>query len=336
MRLASLPDGTRDGRLVVVSKDLTMCAEAEAIAPTLQHALDHWDDLAPDLEAIGRGLESGSVWSGRFRERAALSPLPRAYQFLGGSAYLSHVRFMCGTNDALPTEEFLSEPMMYQGASDGFLAPRQDLTMAVAAWGLDLEAEIAVIVGDVPQGVGLDQAASAIRLVMLVNDATLRGLQGPERAKGLGFVQAKPLSAFSPVAVTPEALGEMWRDGCLHATMEVDVNDQPLGRLATGRELSFDFPALICHAARTRSLHAGTIISSGTVSNMGQDGDLAVPVGDGGLGYGCLAEARAAEAKTHGAPKTSWLSDGDVCRIDAKDLQGRSVFGAIEQTVVIG
>lgn len=333
MRLASLPDGTRDGRLIVVSRDLTQCADAEMVAPTLQHAMDHWDDVEPELQTIARGLESGSVWSARFRERSAQSPLPRAFQWLDGSAYVNHVALVRQARGVPMPESFWTDPLMYQGGSDRFLGPREDIPAGDADWGLDLEAEVAVIVDDVPAGATVEQAAGAIRLVMLVNDVSLRGITQPELAKGFGFVQSKPAGSFSPVAVTPEALGERWRDGKLHGVLRVDLNNQPLGRAETGEDMTFDFPTLIAHAARTRSLAAGTIIGSGTVSNRDPDGGPGRPVAEGGRGYSCLAELRMVETIRTGSAATPFLRPGDTVRIEMLGDDGRSIFGAIEHRV---
>lgn len=333
MRLATLPDGTRDGRLVVVSRDLTVCAEADLVAPTLQHALDHWDEVEPELQAIARGLESGSVWTGRFRERNALSPLPRAYQWLDGSAYVNHVVLVRQARGVEMPEGFWTDPLMYQGGSDGFLAPRQDIPAGDPDWGLDIEAEVAVITGDVPRGADREAAAAAIRLVMLVNDVSLRGLTGPELAKGFGFVQSKPAGSFSPVAVTPGALGKAWDGGRLHGAVRVDLNGEPLGRAEAAEDMTFDFPSLIAHAARTRSLAAGTIVGSGTVSNRDAEGGPGRTVAEGGRGYSCLSEVRVVETIRDGAPATPFLRPGDVVRIEMLDADGRSIFGAIEQRV---
>ncbi len=336
MRLATLPDGTRDGRLVVVSRDLTRCADAERIAPTLQHALDHWDTVAPELEALSRTLEAGAIWAERFRERAALSPLPRAYQWLDGSAYFNHLELVRRARGAELPDSFRADPLMYRGGSDGFLSPRGDILCRDADWGLDLEAEVAVVTGDVPRGADGGTAAAAIRLVMLANDVSLRGLTGPELAKGFGFVQSKPAGSFSPTAVTLDELGEAWADGRLRGVVAVDLNDQPLGRAEAAEDMTFDFPELIAHAARTRALAAGTIVGSGTVSNRDPDGGPGRTVADGGRGYSCLAELRMVETMRDGAPRTPFLADGDVVRIEMKDAQGHSIFGAIEQRVRIG
>lgn len=336
MKLASLPDGTRDGRLVVVSRDLTSCADAEMVAPTMQHALDHWDQVAPELEAISRGLESGSVWTGRFRERSALSPLPRAFQWLDGSAYVNHVSLVRQARGAEMPESFWTDPLMYQGCSDAFLGPREDIRMPDAELGVDMEAEIAVITGDVPMGADEATAAAAIRLVMLANDVSLRGIAAGELSKGFGFVQSKPPGSFSPVAVTPDSLGDAWADGKLQGTVSVDLNENPLGRIEASEDMTFDFPRLISHAARTRPLRAGTIIGSGTVSNRDAEGGPGKPVADGGRGYACLAEQRMVETIQKGTAETPFLSDGDMVRIGFQDRDGRSVFGAIEQRVAIG
>ncbi len=333
MRLASLPDGTRDGRLVVVSRDMTLCAEADMVAPTLQHAMDHWDQVEPELQAIARGLESGSVWTARFRERSALSPLPRAYQWLDGSAYVNHVQLVRQARGVEMPDSFWTDPLMYQGGSDAFLAPRGDIPAGQPDWGLDFEAETAVIIGDVPQGADPAAAAKAIKLVMLANDVSLRGITAPELAKGFGFVQSKPPGSFSPVAVTPEALGDAWQDGKLHGELRVDLNGEPLGRARAEEEMTFDFPTLIAHAAKTRPLAAGTIIGSGTVSNRDADGGPGRTVPDGGRGYSCLAEQRVVETIRDGAATTEFLKEGDVVRIEMHDNTGHSIFGAIEQRV---
>lgn len=332
MRLATIPDGTRDGRLVVVSRDLTLCADAELVAPTLQHALDHWEDIEPELQALARGIESGSVWTARFRERAALSPLPRAFQWLDASAYVNHVALVRQARGADIPETFWTDPLMYQGGSDGFLGPRSDIRLN-ADWDVDLEAEIAVIIGDVSMGATPEDAGQAIRLVMLANDVSLRALTAPEVNKGFGFLQSKPPGCFSPVAITPDALGDAWSDGKLHGTVTVDLNGEALGRVDAGTDMTFDFPTLIAHAAKTRALAAGTIVGSGTVSNRDGDGGPGKPIADGGKGYACLAEQRMVETIQNGGASTPFLADGDMIRIEMLDSGGRSIFGAIEQRV---
>jgi fumarylacetoacetate (FAA) hydrolase len=333
MKLASLKWG-RDGRLVVVSNDLAWCVEAADIAPTLQAALDDWERCEPRLKALANSLEIGGVPRVRFHEHDAASPLPRAYQWLDGSAYVNHVELVRKARGAEMPASFWTDPLMYQGGSDAFLAPRDPIPLADPAWGCDLEGEVAVITGDVTQGADRATALAAIRLVLLVNDVSLRGLIPDELAKGFGFVQGKPASAFSPVAVTPDALGPAWSDGKLSGALECELNGKPLGQADAGVDMTFDFATLIQHAAKTRALVAGTIVGSGTVSNKGPDGGPGKPVADGGLGYSCLAEVRTVETLTLGAPKTPFLKAGDQVRVEMRDARRHSIFGAIEQTVV--
>jgi len=333
MKLATLRDGSRDGRLVVVSDDLTRYTPAGHIAPTLQAALDDWAAIAPRLRQLSGELALGAVPSERFHEAASESPLPRAYQWADGSAYLNHVELVRKARGAEVPESFYDDPLIYQGGSDTFLGPRDPIPLGDPAWGCDMEGEIAVITDDVPMGVSEADAAGHIRLVMLCNDVSLRGLIPAELAKGFGFFQSKPPSAFSPVAVTPDALGEAWRDSLLHLPLRVDLNGQPFGRANAGVEATFSLARLVAHAAKTRSLGAGTIVGSGTVSNKGEDGGPGRPVADGGLGYSCIAEIRMIETIRDGAPKTPFLVPGDSVRIEMLDDRGHSIFGAIEQTV---
>jgi fumarylacetoacetate (FAA) hydrolase len=330
VKLASLKGG-RDGRLVVVSADLARCLDAREAAPTLQAALDDWDRAAPRLEALCDRVESRA--GEPFDETSCAAPLPRAYQWLDGSAYVNHVELVRRARGAEMPPSFWTDPLMYQGGSDGFLGPRDPIPLADEDWGCDLEAEVAVITGDVPRGASRDQALEAIRLVMLCNDISLRNLIPGELAKTFGFVQSKPASAFSPVAVTPDELGGAWRRGVLHGVLRVDLNGAPLGRADAGVDMTFDFATLIAHAARTRSLAAGSIIGSGTVSNRSADGGPGRPVGEGGAGYSCLAELRTIEALTNGAPRTSFLRLGDRVRIEMRDDAGGSIFGAIDHVV---
>lgn len=332
MKLASLRNGRRDGRLVVVSRDLTRCTDAGTIAPTLQAALDDWERAAPQLAALAESLEHEAVPAERFHEHDALSPLPRAYQWADGSAYVNHVELVRKARGAEMPESFWTDPLMYQGGSDAFLAPRDPILLADEGWGIDLEGEVAVITGDVPMGASIAEAREAIRLFMLVNDVSLRGLIPGELAKGFGFFQSKPSSAFSPVAVTPDELGDAWDGDRLHLTLSVDVNGTPFGRANAGVDMTFGFPELIAHAARTRPLTAGTIIGSGTVSNK-LDGGPGRPVAEGGAGFSCIAEIRMIETIASGRPVTPFLRFGDSLRIEMKDRNGRSIFGAIEQTV---
>lgn len=331
MKLASLKGG-RDGRLVVVSEDLAWYAPADSVAPTLQAALDDWERCEPYLRALAKSLEDGGVPRERFHEHDAASPLPRAYQWADGSAYVNHVALVRQARGAEMPESFWSDPLMYQGGSDGFLGPRDPIPLADESWGLDLEAEIAVITGDVPQGASPEEALAQIRLVMLVNDVSLRNLIPGEIAKGFGFFQSKPASAFSPVAVTPDSL-QGWRAGKLHGSLEVELNGQPLGQADAGVDMTFDFGKLVAHAARTRSLGAGSIVGSGTVSNRGPDGGPGKPVRDGGVGYSCLAELRTVETLASGQATTPFLKAGDVVRIEMRDARRHTIFGAIEQRV---
>lgn len=332
MKLASLKSG-RDGKLVVVSRDLTRATSAFNVAETLQWALDNWTDAAPKLKSLAEQLEHGSVPSFRFHEHDCASPLPRAYQWVDGSAYVNHVELVRKARGAEMPPSFWTDPLMYQGGSDSFLGPRDPILMANEGFGIDMEGEVAVITGDVPMGVPAAEAGTYVRLVMLVNDVSLRNLIPAELAKGFGFLQSKPSSAFSPVAVTPDELGEAWDGGKLHLPLSVDLNGRPFGRADAGADMTFDFPALIGHAAKTRPLSAGSIVGSGTVSNKDKGGGPGRPVSDGGLGYSCIAEIRMIETINTGAPKTSFMRFGDTVRIEMKDRKGHSIFGAIEQEV---
>jgi fumarylacetoacetate (FAA) hydrolase len=333
MKLASLKQG-RDGRLVVVSRDLTRATEATEIAPTLQAALDAWPRAAPRLAALAGRLEAGLLPSFRFREHDCAAPLPRAYQWADGSAYVNHVALVRKARGAEMPASFWSDPLIYQGGSDGFLGPRDPIPFLDEKFGLDLEAEVAVVTEDVPSRIGAEAARERIALVMLVNDVTLRGLTASELAKGFGFFQSKPASAFSPVAVTPDELGAAWDGATLALPLLSFVNDAPLGRPNAGVDMTFDFGRLIAHAARTRALAAGSIIGSGTVSNRAADGGPGRPIAEGGEGYSCLAEQRVVESLIGGAPRTLFLKPGDRIRIEMRDAQGHSIFGAIAQEVV--
>lgn len=332
MKLASLKSG-RDGRLVIVSEDLTRCTDASRIAPTLQAALDDWGRAEPHLRELAQSLEVGAAPVERFHERECASPLPRAYQWADGSAYVNHVELVRKARGAEMPESFWTEPLMYQGGSDSFLGPRDDIVLAEdAGWGVDMEAEVAVIVGDVPMGVGPVEALDYIRLVMLVNDVSLRGLIPAELAKGFGFFQSKPSSAFSPCAVTPDALGPDWRNGKLCLPLLVTLNGAPFGRADAGVDMTFHFGQLIAHAARTRPLAAGSIVGSGTVSNK-LNGGPGKPVAEGGAGYSCIAEIRMIETIAGGAPRTPFMKFGDRVEIEMKDGRGHSIFGRIDQSL---
>ena len=332
MKLASLKHG-RDGRLVVVSNDLTRYTDASRVAPTLQAALDNWDEAALGLRELAEGLEHGSMPAERFHEREAASPLPRSYQWADGSAYINHVELVRKARGAEVPASFYEDPLMYQGGSDAFLGPRDDIVIPTDdGFGIDMEGEIAVITGDVPMGVSVEEAGDFIRLIMLVNDVSLRGLIPAELAKGFGFFQSKPSSAFSPCAVTPDELGDAWKGGAVHLPLMVDYNGEPFGRANAGVDLTFNFPQLIAHAAKTRPLSAGTIIGSGTVSNK-LDGGPGKPVAEGGAGYSCIAEIRMIETIYDGAPKTPFMKFGDTVKIRMQDKNNKSIFGAIEQQV---
>ena len=333
MKLATLKNGARDGRLVVVSKDLTRYTDAAGIAPTLQAALDKWDVYAPKLQQLAEQVELGSVPTARFHEHDCESPLPRAYQWADGSAYINHVELVRKARGAEVPESFYDDPLMYQGGSDAFLGPRDAIPLKDMAWGCDMEGEIAVITDDVPMGASEADAAGHIKLVMLCNDVSLRGLIPGELAKGFGFFQSKPPSAFSPVAVTPDELGEAWQGSLVHLPLHVDYNGQPFGRAEAAEDATFSLARLVSHAAKTRPLSAGTVIGSGTVSNKDAEGGAGKPVSEGGRGYSCIAEIRMIEKIATGEFKTPFMSPGDVVRMEMLDKSGHSIFGAIEQTV---
>ena len=333
MKLASLKLG-RDGKLVVVSNDLAWYADAGHIAPTMQNALDYWLRVAPKLEALATDLEHNVIPRERFHEHDATSPLPRAYQWADGSAYVNHVALVRQARNAEMPESFWYDPLMYQGGSDGFLGPRDAIPLGDVAWGCDMEAEVVVVTGDVPMGVSAAAARDYILLVGLTNDVSLRGLIPDELAKGFGFFQSKPASAFSPVFVTPLTLGDRWSEGKLSGPLCVDYNGTPLGRADAGVDMTFDFGQLISHAAKTRNLAAGTIIGSGTVSNRGADGGPGKPISEGGLGYSCLAEVRTVETINTGAAQTPFMKPGDSVRIWMEDERHHPIFGVIEQDVV--
>lgn len=333
MKLATLRDGTRDGQLVVVSTDLSRYTPAGSVAGTLQRALDDWRDAEAGLRDLAERLELKQIAGEPFHQDDCLSPLPRAYHWADGSAYVNHVDLVRRARGAELPESFWADPLMYQGGSDAFLAPRAPILVGDEAWGIDFEAEVAVVTDDVPMGIDSEGAAAHIKLVMLVNDVSLRGLIPAELEKGFGFYQSKPSSAFSPVAVTPDTLGDAWDGGKVLRPLSADLNGEPFGRALCDVDMTFEFPKLIAHAAKSRPLCAGTIIGSGTVSNRDADGGPGKPVADGGVGYSCIAEIRMIETIKDGAPKTPFMRFGDRIRIDMLDADGGSIFGAIEQTV---
>ena len=331
MKLASLNSG-RDGTLVVVSQDHARCTPATGIAPTMQAALDDWAGCLPGLTELAAELQSGQGGQ-PFDEAQCSSPLPRAYQWADGSAYLNHVELVRKARGADVPKNFYTDPLMYQGGSDSFLAPHEDIAGTDEAWGVDFEAEIAVITDDVPMGVSAREAGKFIRLIMLVNDISLRNLIPAELQKGFGFLHGKPSSAFSPVAVTPDELGSAWRGSKVHLPLLSFLNEEAFGRPDAGIDMTFDFGQLVAHAARTRRLAAGTIIGSGTVSNK-LDGGPGKPVSEGGAGYSCIAEIRMIETIQQGAASTPYLRANDRVRIEMHDAEGNSIFGSIDQTVL--
>jgi len=324
MKLASLANGTRDGQLLIVSRDLSRAVAVPHLAPTLQAALDDWAALQPRLEEAAAAHESGSVpGSFPFDSRRVLAPLPRAYHWVDGSAYVNHVELVRKARGAEMPPSFWTDPLVYQGGSDDFLPPTADVPVPSEEFGIDLEAEVAVVTGDVPMGTTAGRAGAHIRLLLLVNDWSLRNLIPAELAKGFGFYQSKPATSFSPVAVTPDELGGHWDGGKVNLPLVSHVNGQLLGRPEAGVDMTFTFPQLIEHVARTRRLGAGTIIGSGTVSNY-----------DRSRGSSCLAERRMLEQIEHGRPSTPFLAFGDRVRVEMLDRDGASIFGAIDQRVV--
>ncbi|NRF69626.1 fumarylacetoacetate hydrolase family protein [Aquincola sp. S2] len=324
MKLATYQDGSRDGQLIVVSRDLATAHYANGIATRLQQVLDDWNYLSPQLQDLYVTLNHGRARHAfPFEPRQCMAPLPRAYQWADGSAYINHVELVRKARGATVPESFYTDPLMYQGGSDDFLGPCEDARFASTDWGIDFESEVAVITGDVPAGASPDAALEGIRLVMLANDWSLRHLIPDELAKGFGFLQAKPATAFSPVAVTPDELGEAWLGGRVHLTLQSAWNDRKVGLTDAGPEMTFHFGQLIAHLAKTRRVRAGSIVGSGTVSNQ-----------DWSRGYSCIAEKRAIETIEDGAPKTDFMQFGDTIRIEMKGRDGQSIFGAIEQRVV--
>ncbi|MYN16710.1 fumarylacetoacetate hydrolase [Rugamonas sp. FT107W] len=323
MKLATLKDGTRDGQLMVVSRDLKTAQLADGVARTLQRALDDWTFIAPQLDAIYQDLNQGRARrSFDFEPANCMAPLPRAFQWADGSAYVNHVELVRKARGAELPPSFWEDPLMYQGGSDDFLGPTDDIELFREEWGIDFEAEVAVITDDVPMGVTPDQAHQRIRLLMLVNDVSLRNLIPDELAKGFGFVQSKPATSFSPVAVTPDELDDAWKGGKVHLPLLSTWNGKLVGKPQAGVDMVFNFPQLIAHLAKSRNVRAGSIIGSGTVSNK-----------DAKRGYSCIAEQRCLETIAGGAPVTPFMAFGDTIRIEMLGADGKSVFGAIEQRV---
>jgi len=323
MKLASLKAGGRDGTLIVVDRSLTRYVAVPEIAATLQQALDSWSNAAPRLNAVSEALNSGDRGDApRLDFTTLASPLPRAYEFVDGSAYLPHVERVRKARGAEVPESFYSDPLMYQATAAGFLGPRDPVLVVSEDYGIDFEAEVIVVTDDVPMAVSADEAAGHIQLVGLVNDVSLRNLIPAELAKGFGFLQSKPRSALSPVLVTPDELGEAWRNSVLHRPLLSWLNGERFGEPEAGVDMQFDFAQLVAHAARTRPLAAGTLVGSGTVANQ-----------DEGVGASCLAERRMLEIIATGKPVTPFMSFGDTIRIEMLDAEGASIFGAIEQEI---
>lgn len=325
MKLATLRDGSRDGRLVVVRRDNAVYAPAERVAPSLQAALDDWERAEPRLRELAADLEAGTVESFPVEPERLHAPLPRAYEWVDGSAYLNHVILVRKARGAEPPPSLREDPLVYQGGSGHFLGPTEDIPLPDPEWGLDFESEVAVVLGDTPRGTKAAEASRHVRLLLLVNDVTLRNLIPGELAKGFGFFQSKPATAFGPFAVTPDELGDAWRDGRVHLPLRTTYNGQVVGEIDAGAEMHFSFFDLVEHICKTRSFTAGTILGGGTVSTE-----------DRTRGISCLAERRMIEIIETGAPKTPFMSVGDTVEIEMFDREGRSVFGRIRQRVVRG
>lgn len=334
MKLATLKNGTRDGQLVVVSRDLKRYTKANDVSRTLQHAIENWDDVAPDLQALAIMIEADKVESFDFNESDCESPLPRAYQWVDGSAYINHVELVRKARGAEVPASFYEDPLMYQGVSGPNLGPRDPILFEDFSFGYDMEAEVCVITDDVPYGTNATDAENHIKLLTLCNDISLRGLIPAELSKGFGFLQSKPPCAFSPVAVTPDELGDSWSNSLIHLNMNVDYNGEAFGRANSGQDATFNMAQLVAHAAKTRKLGAGTIVGSGTVSNKDKNGNPEKPVSQGGRGYSCIAEIRMIETILDGSPETPFMGAGDTVRIEMFGANNQSIFGAIEQTLV--
>ncbi len=324
MKLATLKNNTRDGQLVVVSRALDKAVVVADIANTLQNALDNWHEISPKLAQVYQALNAGEIIDAiEFEQANCESPLPRAYQWADGSAYVNHVELVRKARNAEMPDTFWTDPLMYQGGSDAFIGPRDDINVASTDFGIDFESEVAVITDDVPMAASLEEAAEHIKLIMLVNDVSLRNLIPGELAKGFGFFSSKPSSAFSPVAITPDELGNAWDGAKLHLPLTTHLNNDLFGQPNCGVDMTFDFPTIVAHAAKTRPLSAGCIVGSGTISNY-----------DRSAGSSCLAEKRMLEIIADGKPSTEFMSFGDKVRIEMFDNDGVSIFGAIEQTIV--
>ncbi len=332
MKLATYKDGSRDGQLVVVSRDLSTAHYATGIAHHLQQVLDDWNFLSPQLQDLYVTLNQGKARHAfPFDPALCMAPLPRAYQWADGSAYINHVELVRLARGSEVPANYYTEPLMYQGGSDDFLGPRDDVVCVSEDHGIDFEAEVAVVTADVPMGAGPEQALDGIRLVMIANDVSLRHLIPDELAKSFGFLQSKPATAFGPVAVTLDELGDAWQGGKLHLTLQSAWNGRTVGMCEAGEEMTFHFGQLIAHLAKTRNVRAGSIIGSGTVSNRATEVNGKK---EWSKGYSCIAEKRAIETIQDGQPATDYMKFGDTIRIEMKGRDGQSVFGAIEQKIV--
>ena len=334
MKLASLKEG-RDGALVVVSRDLSKAVSAGSIAPTMQAALDNWATASAELNKLYEALNAGTAEGAfDFEPEKCAAPLPRAYQWADGSAYLNHVELVRKARGAKVPDSFFEDPLMYQGGSDGFIGARDDIVLPSEELGIDFEAEVTVITDDVPMAVSSEDALSHIKLLMLVNDVSLRGLIPGELAKGFGFFQSKPASAFTPVAVTPDELGGAWKNGEVHLPLRTHYNGELFGKPNAGEDMTFHFGRLVAHAARTRDLEAGSVIGSGTISNK-QGTEHGTSISEGGVGYSCIAELRCIETIRNGSATTQFMKHGDRVHIEMLDADGNSIFGAIDQKVQV-
>jgi fumarylacetoacetate (FAA) hydrolase len=332
MKLATYKNNTRDGKLMLVSRDLTKTIEVADVALTMQQALDNWQTIQPVLETRYEALNEGSLGAENFDEALCESPLPRAFQWADGSAYVNHVELVRKARGAEIPASFWTDPLMYQGGSDDFIGPRDDVLLPSDEWGIDFEGEVAVITDDVPMGISAANAGQHIKLLMLVNDVSLRGLIPGELAKGFGFFQSKPSSVFSPVAVTPDELDSAWSDNKVHLPLVSHYNRAVFGKPQAGEDMTFDFSQLVAHAAKSRNLGAGAIIGSGTVSNK-QGTEHGSSIAEGGVGYSCIAEVRMIETIRDGKPSTPFMSFNDSIRIEMFDRNGLSIFGAIDQVI---
>ncbi|WP_420935336.1 fumarylacetoacetate hydrolase family protein [Alteromonas sp. A081] len=332
MKFATYKNETRDGVLMLVSRDLSRACEVLEIAPTMQYALDNWQHVAPQLQSRYEQLNENDGDSVQFESGRCESPLPRAFQWADGSAYVNHVELVRKARGAEIPESFWTDPLMYQGGSDDFIGPNDDIILPSDDWGIDFEGEVAVVTDDVPMACTPEQGAERIRLIMLVNDVSLRGLIPGELAKGFGFFQSKPASSFSPVAVTPDELGDAWQNNKVHLPLRSTYNGELFGKPEAGQDMTFDFGQLVAHAAKSRNLGAGAIIGSGTVSNK-QGTEHGSSISEGGVGYSCIAEVRMIETIRDGKPTTPFMQFGDRIRIEMFDDNGKSIFGAIDQQI---